>query len=137
MDLCSLECLHDAVWPLRIAHVELISRLSCSCVKSIRIPAARCPEIRNNRRWASLCSHGLQLSRVEVFLADHMHTPESATNSLSSGSFGDAAWSTHSSSGKKNAALSFSLSLFQFLARFQALLRAHRCCLSVSSWDLS
>ena len=61
--------------------------------------------------------------------------PESTTNSLSSGSFVDAAGSTHSPTGKWNVALSFSLSLCLFLARFQALLRAHRCCRSVSSWD--
>ena len=62
--------------------------------------------------------------------------PESTTNYLSSGSFVDAAGSTHSSAEKWNAALSFSLSLQLFLPRFQALLRAHRCC-RVSSWDLS
>ena len=62
---------------------------------------------------------------------------ESTTNSLSSGSFVDTARSAHSSAGKLNAALFFSLSLYMFMARFQALLRAHRCCLSVSSWNLS
>ena len=61
--------------------------------------------------------------------------PESTTNYLSYGSFVDAAGSTHSTAGKWNVALSFSLSLQMILARFQALLRAHRCCLSVSSWD--
>ena len=63
--------------------------------------------------------------------------PESTTNSLSYGSSVDAAGSTHSSAGKWNAALYFSLSLWMFLARFQDLLRAHRYCRSVSSWDLS
>ena len=58
--------------------------------------------------------------------------PESTTDSLSSGSFVDAAGSTHSSAGSQNVALSLSLSLYMFLARFHALLRAHRCCLSVS-----
>ena len=63
--------------------------------------------------------------------------PESTSNSLSSGSFVDAAGSTHSSAGKQNVASSFCLSLYLFLARFQALLRAHRRCRSVSSRDLS
>ena len=40
--------------------------------------------------------------------------PESTTNSLSSGSFVDAARSTHSCARKQNAALSFSLSLYTF-----------------------
>ena len=39
--------------------------------------------------------------------------------------------------GKVESSSVFSLSLFTFLARFHALLRAHRCCLSVSSWDWS
>ena len=63
--------------------------------------------------------------------------PESNANYLSSGFFVDAAKSTHSSAGKSNVALSFSVSLYMFLTRFQALLRAHRCCRSISSWDLS
>ena len=46
MDLCFLQCLRDAVWLLRIAHVELISRLLCSSVKSMKISAAQCPEKR-------------------------------------------------------------------------------------------
>ena len=63
--------------------------------------------------------------------------PESTTDSLSSGSFVDATGSTYFSAGEKNVALSFSLNLKMFLARFQALLWAHRSCLSVSSWDWS
>ena len=63
--------------------------------------------------------------------------PESTAISLSSGSFVDAAGSAHSSVGEWNVALSFSLSLYMFQARFHALLRAHRYCLSVSSWDWS
>ena len=39
--------LRDAVWVLRNALVELVSRLLCSAVKSVKISAARCPEIRN------------------------------------------------------------------------------------------
>ena len=64
-----------------------------------------------------------------------MHTlaPESATNSLPSCFIVDAAGKLHSSVGEKNVALSFSLRLYMFLARFHALPRAHRCCLSVSS----
>ena len=56
---------------------------------------------------------------------------------LSSGSFVDAAESTHSSAVEWNVVLSFSLSLYMFLAWFDALHRAHRCCLSISSWDRS
>ena len=40
--------------------------------------------------------------------------PESTTNSLSSGSFVDAAGSAHSSAVKQNVALSFSLNLYAF-----------------------
>ena len=60
--------------------------------------------------------------------------PESTTNFLSSGSFVHAASSTHSSESEQNVALSFSSSLYLFLARFHDLPRAHRCCLAVSSW---
>ena len=62
---------------------------------------------------------------------------ESTTNYLSSGSLTEALGRTHCSSGEKNVALSFALSLYIFLARSQALLWAHRSCLSVSSWDRS
>ena len=62
---------------------------------------------------------------------------ESTTNSLSSGSLAEALGRTHFSASEKNVALSFALSLFIFLARSQALLWAHRSCLSVSSEDRS
>ena len=90
---------------------------------------------RHHRRRIPRHPHGLQLGRVKVFIAHHMHTlaPESATNSLPSCFIVDAAGKLHSSVGEKNVALSFSLRLYMFLARFHALPRAHRCCLSVSS----
>ena len=62
---------------------------------------------------------------------------ESTTNSLTSGSLAEALGRTHFSAGEKNVALSFTLSLYICLARSQALLWAHRSCLSVSSWDQS
>ena len=54
-----------------------------------------------------------------------IQAPESTTNCLSSGSFVDAAGRNQSVA----VVLSFSFSLYMFLARFHALLRAHRCCL--------
>ena len=42
-----LGCLHDAAQLLWIALVELIPRLLGTSVKSIKIPAALCPEIHN------------------------------------------------------------------------------------------
>ena len=62
--------------------------------------------------------------------------PESSTNSL----LWLSCWSTCEdtlSASEKNVALSIALSLLMILERFHALLQAHRCCLSVSSWDRS
>ena len=42
-----LGCLHDAAQLLWIVLDELVPRLLCPSVKSLRIPAARCPAIRN------------------------------------------------------------------------------------------
>ena len=83
----------------------------------------------HRRRRTPRCPHGRQLSRVKVFLTDHMHTRQD--------SLGEALGRTHFFVGEKNVALSFSLSLFLFLARSQALLWAHRCCRPVSSCDRS
>ena len=47
MDLCFFGCLRDALWLLRVALVELVPRLLSYSVKSMKIPAAQCPEIRN------------------------------------------------------------------------------------------
>ena len=44
---CVLGCLRDAVQPLCIVLVELLPRLLCSSVKSVKIPAALCREIHN------------------------------------------------------------------------------------------
>ena len=46
MDLCFLGCLRDVVKLLRTALVGEVPRLLCSSVKSMKIPADRCPEIR-------------------------------------------------------------------------------------------
>ena len=86
------------------------------------------------------CPHGLQLNSAELrsfSLTICILTPESTTNSLSSSSLAEALGRTHFSAGEKNVALSFALSLYICLARSQALLWAHRSCLSVSSWDRS
>ena len=64
-----------------------------------------------------------------------MLAPESTTNSLSSGFIVDAAGKLNSSVGEKNVALSFSLTLWIFLASIHASPRTHRSCLSVSVWD--
>ena len=58
------------------------------------------------------CPHGLQFSRVEVYLADHIHTrsgipPQTLFPPVS---VVDAAGTIHLSVGEKNVALSFSLS---------------------------
>ena len=87
----------------------------------------------HHRRRTPRCPHRLQPSRVKVLLTICILAPESTTNSLSSGSFVDAAGSTHSCVGERNVTWSFSLSLHMYSSRFHALLRAHRCCLSVSS----
>ena len=47
IDLCFLECLHDAVRPLRISHIGFVPRLLCSSAKLMKTSAARVPEIRN------------------------------------------------------------------------------------------
>ena len=72
---------------------------------------------------------------LDVLMVSKSADLMSLADRMPSGSFVDAARSTHSSAGDWNVALSFSSSLFMFLARSQALLRAHRWCHSVSSWD--
>ena len=66
-----------------------------------------------------------------------MLAPESTKNSVSCGFVVDAARKTHSSEGESNEVVSVSLNLWIFLASFPASPRAHRSCLSVSSWDRS
>ena len=60
--------------------------------------------------------------------------PESTTNSLPSGSLVEALGRTFFR-GRVEFSFVFFFELVYVLARFHALLRAHRCCLSVSSWD--
>ena len=87
--------------------------------------------------WDSSTSSWSPIRQSWGLLTICTQAPQSTTNSLSSSSFVDAAGNTLSSEGELSVALSFSLSLWMFLAKFHALLRAHRCCLSVSSWDRS
>ena len=47
MELCSLGCLTDATQFLWIVLIELVLRLLYTSVKSLRIPAARCPAMQN------------------------------------------------------------------------------------------
>ena len=94
---------------------------------------------RHHRRRTPWCPHGRQLRRVKVFLTDHMHTRPGINYKLSLYLLWLSWWGigrNHIAS-EKNVALSFSLSLKNLLASSQALLWAHRSCLSVSSWDRS
>ena len=64
--------------------------------------------------------------------------PESTTKSLSCSSFVDAASSTPFLCGRVECTFVVLFKLVNvFLQKFHALLQAHRCCLSVSSWDRS
>ena len=63
--------------------------------------------------------------------------PEHTTNSFSSGFITDGAGRHHSLLGEKKVALSVSLNFKILLANLSAPPRAHRSCLSVSSWDRS
>ena len=95
---------------------------------------------RHHRRRTSRCPHGLQLSRVKVSLTDHMHTRSWINNKLPLLRL--FCWRSREYpflQGKVECSLVFFFlwACIVFLARFHALLRAHRCCRSVSSWNLS
>ena len=93
---------------------------------------------RHQLRRIPRCPRGLQLGRVEVFLADHMHTSYGLYHKLSFLRL--FCWCSREYTflrGKVECSLVFSLSLYVCLAIDHALPRAHRCCRSVSSWDLS
>ena len=66
-----------------------------------------------------------------------MLAPESTTNSFSSSFMVDAAGIIHSFCTRTEWSFVLFFELVNVLARFHALPRAHRSCLSVSSWDLS
>ena len=77
---------------------------------------------------------------MSFLLTTCMPTPESATNFLSSNSKIDAAGSTHSSECEWNVTFvlffeSFSCNFFSWQNSMPC--QAHRCYLSISSWDLS
>ena len=93
---------------------------------------------RHQLRRIPRCPRGLQLGRVEVCLADHMHTSYGLYHKLSFLRL--FCWCSREYTflrGKVECSLVFSLSLYVCLAIDHALPRAHRCCRSVSSWDLS
>ena len=72
---------------------------------------------RHHRRRTPRCPHGLQLSRVKVYAYSLRNPPQTL--------FPPALLLTQPGV----PILPLSLSLYMFLARFQDLLRAHRCCL--------
>ena len=96
------------------------------------------------RRWPSsdfLMSSWSPTQQSQVSLADPMQNRSRVKNKLS---FRWVFSLTQPGApipprGNWNVTLPFSLTLNSFLSRFQALLRAHRCChsLSLSSWNLS
>ena len=78
----------------------------------------------NNRCWVSGRSNSVHVRWVHIFPAQHVHWgPESTTNSLSSGFVEDGAGRHQTSEGEKNAALSFSSSLWILLTISRASLR--------------
>ena len=76
---------------------------------------------RHHRRRTSRCPHGLQLSRVKVLLADHMHTRSWIHHKLSALRLFCWRSREYPFLFGKVAALSFSLNLYMFLARFRSL----------------
>ena len=90
--------------------------------------------IGRHHRWIPRHPHGLQFDRVKVFLADHMHTSSGIYRKLSC--FWLFSWCNRQYPFFRGR-VECSLLFLMFLSRFHALLWAHRCCLSVSSWDHS
>ena len=79
----------------------------------------------------------LRLSSNPFLPSMCIDAPESTKNYLSSGFIADDAGRHQTSAGEKKVAWSSSLSFRALLASLPASPRAHRSCLSVSSWDLS
>ena len=69
---------------------------------------------RHHRRRTSRCPHGLQISRVKVFLTDHMHTNSRIHHKLSSGSLVDAAGKYPFLRGRVECGLVFFWKLVRF-----------------------
>ena len=89
---------------------------------------------RHHRRRTPQCPRGLSFGRIKVFLADQMHARSGVHYKLSFLRF-YVGCCLHNPLVGRRIESSFVLffELVKCLARFNALLRAHRSCLSVSS----